>query len=117
MGWKNLFSAFRQKPLVVLDFNDVLNNGETKQTADVPIVGWVLLYGMIYTSQEISVVIEQGTQENPINYRSCKSYTINSQDCVELEIPIVGKFMRISIVNNSGLSATIESFFCLRGLE
>lgn len=111
----NLTSIFRQKPLVALDFNNILGNGESKQTIDIPCIGWTLLYGMIYSSQEISFIVEQGSKY--ITYRTNRSYTIGIQECIELEIPITGKFLRITLTNNSGLDASVESFFCLRGIE
>lgn len=109
----------RQRPIVVQEYIDTIGIGETEETEAMPVVGYSFLYGMIYSSKKITITIFQGCNDSGgvASYRYSQSYTVNAGECEAIETPIFGKFLKIKIDNDSGEIASIESFFCVRGIE
>lgn len=109
----------RQKPNIIQDFHSTIANLATQATDVIPVVGYTFLYGMVYSDKAVTVTISQGCNDTggSVNYRYTQSFSVNATESEAIEVPIFGKFLKISIQNSSGSTATVESFFCVRGIE
>lgn len=108
-----------QEPVVVLDYVGTINTGQFVATDGVPIVGQCLIYGMVYSSQIVTLDLQQGINDNlgSFVYRHSKMTTVLAGSGTAIEFPVHGKYCRIVITNSSGFSADVEAFFCARPYE
>jgi len=110
----NFFNLLRQKPIILLDYGGNIANGGNISD-EIACIGLTLCYGIVYSSQSVILTIQQGVFDNPITYRDTETFIISAGVARKLEVPIVGKFIKATITNSSGVLALVESLFQCRG--
>lgn len=104
-----------QTSIVVLDYVDAIPDTQTRQ-GETPCVGHVWVYGMVYSDQAITLNIDQGVNDKGgvLVYRKTTTVAVAAGTAEDAKVPIIGKFVRVRLVNNSGFAANVEAFFAIR---
>jgi hypothetical protein len=108
-----------QEVVPIFDFNGQILNGASKIGKDIACIGHVMSYGMLYSDQNVTLIIEQGVDENAgaFVYDYIESIPVAAGTSEEVEVPIVGKFVRVRVTNASGAVANVRGFFAIRSQE
>jgi len=111
-------TEYIQFPVTAIEYIDTLANNSST-SSELPCLGFTLLYGFIYSSQNISLKVETGVNDksSSLVYRDTVSISVAAGTPEKIEIPIVAKFIKITIENTSGSDADIEALFQLRPYE
>lgn len=100
---------------VLIDYCDTLAHAANKSEW-IPCAGNDEIKGMIYSSQDITVSIDQGCKDKggAYTYRHNQIFTVLAGATEGRRFPIFGKFIKLTINNNSGNPSAIECFFGCR---
>ena len=85
----------------------------------IPIVGYVLIYGQVYSSQTALVEVMQGTIDNgpTFVYDWIVNFNVLAGITMPREIPVEGKYAKVRITNTSVNPAIIRGYFNVRSYE
>ncbi len=108
-----------QDVITLIDYNSTINNGSSLQGEGIACIGYTKAYGLIYSDQNVTLTIEQGTNDKSgsLTYRYTNTIAVTATVASIIEVKIYGKFIRATISNSSGSTANVEVFIALRGNE
>ena len=104
-----------QEVLSIINRDVTIPNGGSISEV-IPVVGYVVIYGMVYSDQAVTVTIRQGVSDRTgaLVYRKTDSTAVGALSSSNIEQKVVGKFAEISIANSSGAPANVEAFIGAR---
>jgi len=107
------------EPIVIIDYVGQIANGQFIATDGVPSVGLTFVYGMIWSSQEVTIDFQQGINDTTGSFifRHSVLDNVPANTAIAREYPVSGKYCRVVITNSSGTPADVEVFFCARYQE
>jgi len=107
-----------QEPITIADYVSTLATGSSV-SFETPIEGYSVIFGQVYSSQTISLDVEQGVDDRggTLTYdHSIPTVTVAAGTTEARIVPVHGNFARVTLTNASGFTATIRANFDARGI-
>ena len=87
-------------------FDGTIADGVT-ESKKFTFLGNFLLSGIVTSNEEVTLRIEEGIEINAENYIKTTDIILNAGDIKSVEYVLYGAYAKISIINNSGSTATV----------
>lgn len=101
------------KTKTAFSFEDTLNNGET-ESKEIPSLGNFLISGLVSSTQDLTLTIEQGIDKKTKNYIKTTTISITANETKVIEEILYGNYFKISLANASGSNSTVKAFLAYR---
>lgn len=117
MGQPSSINLNYQDVLVLIDAQGVVLDASGIE-GRCPVAGRTMIAGQVYNAgpNPVVVTVEQGSNDTGglERYRYPEVFNVPASDVAPLEVPITGKFARITI---TGDGSTVEAYAFVRGYE